>query len=195
MKLESSETMHNLMRAFAGESQARARYNMAAAKARSDGFFAVAKLFDLTAEQERAHGTVFYHHLKEVNYRIFDITASYPINVLDTTIEYVRAAQKNEAAEYETIYKSFAETARGEGFDNIANSFELVARIEQTHSTRFEKLTRDMSENTLYQKDSETLWTCTNCGHEFSGSGAPLVCPVCGRVRGYFLERSYFTIL
>ena len=187
--------MHNLMRAFAGESQARNRYNISSAKARSDGFFAVAKLFDLTAAQEQAHGTVFYHYLKDVNYRIFDITASYPINVLDTTLEYVRAAQKNEAAEHDTIYKSFAETAKNEGFDNIAVTFELIAKIEQIHSVRFEKLLRDMTENTLYQRQSETVWTCTNCGYEHSGSGAPLVCPVCGRPRGYFLERTYFTIL
>lgn len=195
MNFESSETKINLMRAFAGESQARNRYDISAEKARSDGYFAIAKLFHLTAKQEQAHATVFYNYLKKVNFSDFDICASYPVNVLDTTLEYVKAAQKNEEDEFEKIYSDFSKIAKEEGFIDIANSFEMIAKIEEIHSDRFLRLANEMTDDSLYVKETDTIWRCTNCGFEIHSKGAPLVCPVCSHTRGHFLEKDYFNIL
>ena len=117
MDLQSSQTKINLMRAFAGESMARNRYNMAASTAFSEGHHAIGRIFDFTAKQEQAHATVFYGFLKDVNDTNFDICAAYPVNVYDTTQKHLEAAVKNEYEEYESAYKSFGDTAKAEGFN------------------------------------------------------------------------------
>ncbi len=195
MPLENSVTMYNLMRAFAGESQARNRYNMASRDARNEGYEAIAKIFDATAYQEQAHATVFYGFLSEVNFKNFDITASYPVNVVKTTIEHLKHAVHNELDEYENVYKNFADIAKSEGFDNIAATFNMIAKIENIHAQRFKNLLDDFEDNKLYVKDGDQTWICTNCGHIHTGPSAPDVCPVCSEPRGYFLHKDYFTIL
>ena len=195
MNFENSETKINLMRAFAGESQARNRYNMASLTARNDGYYAIAKIFDLTAYQEQAHATVFYNNLKDVNFKNFDISASYPVNILNNTKEHLKYAVDNETDEYETIYKNFSQIAKNEGFDAIASAFDLIAKIENTHAQRFKCLINDFDDDTLYQNKNEEIWICTNCGHIHTGPAAPLICPACSKERGYFLNKMYFTII
>lgn len=195
MSFENSVTMYNLMRAFAGESQARNRYNMASDTARKEGHFAVGKIFDATAYQEQAHATVFYNNLAEVNFKNFDITASYPVNVVNTTLDHLKYAVHNELEEYETIYKNFADIAKSEGFDNISAAYTMIATIENTHAQRFKNLLDDMEDGSLYAKSSDTTWICTNCGHIHVGRSAPDVCPVCKMQRGYFINKEYLTIL
>ena len=195
MPLENSVTMYNLMRAFAGESQARNRYNMASRDARKEGYQAIARIFDATAYQEQAHATVFYEFLSEVNFKNFDITASYPVNVVKTTIEHLKYGVHNELDEYENVYKNFADIAKSEGFDNIAAAFTMIAKIENIHAQRFKNLLDDFEDNKLYVKDGDQTWICTNCGHIHTGPSAPDVCLVCNVQRGYFLHKDYFTIL
>ena len=188
MNFGSSETKVNLMRAFAGESMARNRYNMAASQAKKDGHYAIASLFDYTAKQEQAHASVFYKFLKEVNDSHFDISASYPVNVYDNTIDHLDAAVKNEYEEYETIYKTFGDIAKNEGFNEISNAFYLISTIERTHGDRFKLFADSLKNSDLYKIESDAIWICTNCGHIHSGSSAPIMCPVCSHPQGYFVN-------
>ncbi|MBQ7900487.1 MAG: rubrerythrin family protein [Clostridia bacterium] len=195
ISFENSVTMYNLMRAFAGESQARNRYNMASDIARNEGYWAVAKIFDATAYQEQAHATVFYDYLAEVNFKNFDITASYPVNVVKNTADHLKYAVHNELEEYENIYKNFSDIAKSEGYDNISTVFDMIAKIENIHAQRFKNLLDDFEDDKLYQKENDQIWICTNCGHIHTGPGAPHVCPVCTKPRGYFMNKEYITIL
>ncbi|MBE7030987.1 MAG: rubrerythrin family protein [Ruminococcaceae bacterium] len=190
MNLADSQTKINLMRAFAGESQARNRYNMAASKARKDGFYTIAEVFDYTAKQEQAHATVFYNHLKEVVDTNFTMDASYPVNIYDTTLDYLKAAQHNEYEEWQDAYKTFGDIAKEEGFTAISNSFYMIAGIEKVHGDRFGKFAEDLQNGTLYKKEEGTIWICTNCGYLHTGAEAPGLCPVCSHAQGYFLPYS-----
>lgn len=188
MNFLSSETKVNLMRAFAGESMARNRYNMAAKKATAEGHHVIASLFDYTAKQEQSHATVFYNHLKDAVDTNFDICASYPVNTYESTEKQLEAAVKNEYDEYENIYKSFGQTAKDEGFNAVANSFFMIAEIEKTHSERFKKFLDALTKKELYTSGEEKIWLCTKCGHIHRGPSAPNVCPVCLHPQGYFLS-------
>ncbi len=191
MNLASSNTRINLMRSFAGESMARNRYNLSASKAKSEGHYVIAALFDYTAKQEQAHATVFYNHLKELADTNFDIDAAYPINIYESTVKYLDAAVKNEYEEYETIYKTFGDTAKEEGFNAIANSFYLISNIERGHGDRFKIFADALKNSALYKSESDTIWVCTNCGHIHTGTSAPLSCPVCSHPQGYFVNDSF----
>jgi len=188
MDFKSSETKINLMRAFAGESMARNRYNMAASTAYNEGYHTIGCIFNYTAKQEQAHATVFYGFLKEVNDTNFDISAAYPVNVYSTTREHLNAAVNNEYEEYNSAYKSFAEIAKKEGFNEISNAFTMISEIEKIHAERFETFLKLLTDSKLYKSDSETLWVCTNCGHVHKGTSAPLACPVCSHAQGYFVN-------
>ena len=188
MDFKTSETKINLMRAFAGESMARNRYNMAASKAKSEGHHVISRIFDFTAKQEQAHATVFYDYLKEVNDTNFDITASYPVNVYTKTEDLLKASVHNEYEEYNSAYKTFCDIAKNEGFNEIANAFCMIAEIEKIHAERFENLLNLLNESKLYKCDTECIWICTNCGHIHNGPCAPSVCPVCSHAQGYFIK-------
>ncbi len=193
MNLANSETKINLMRAFAGESQARNRYNMAASVARKEGYNFVSKIFDFTACQEQAHATVFYGFLKEVNDTNFDITASYPVNCYDTTEKHIEAAIHNEFEEYNSAYKSFAEIAKNEGFNEIAGAFGMIAEIEKIHAERFEQISKMLKDGTIVKGDNSSIWVCTNCGYVHKGPSAPMSCPVCSHPQGYFADDCFKT--
>lgn len=188
MDFANSETKINLMRAFAGESQARNRYNMAAEQAKKENLIVVESLFNYVACQEQAHATVFYDHLKEVNDTHFDISASYPVNNYSSTVDYLKAAVHNEMEEYNDAYKNFAEIAKNEGFPVVASSFELIAKIEKSHADKFSAYLQRFENNSLFERTEQTAWQCTNCGHIHYGPAAPQVCPVCHHVQGYFLS-------
>lgn len=188
MDFASSETKINLMKAFAGESQARNRYNMAAEQAKKEELIIVESIFKCVACQEQAHATVFYDHLKEVNDTNFDITGSYPVNNYSSTVDHLKAAVHNEMEEYEDVYKHFAEIAQKEGFPVVASSFEMIAKIEKSHADKFNTLLQKLENKTLFDRGEQTMWVCTNCGHIHYGSSAPSVCPVCHHVQGYFIS-------
>ena len=188
MEFTKSETKLNLMRAFAGESQARNRYNMAAHQAKKDGLVIVQNLFDYIACQEQAHAKVFYDHLKEVNDENFTIDASYPVNVYNNTLDLLKAAVHNEMEEHDDIYKNFGDIAKQEGFPVIASSFEMIAKIEKIHADKFNAVAKHLEVNTLFERDGQIAWYCTNCGHIHYGPKAPQVCPVCHHAQGYFLS-------
>ena len=174
---QKSETRENLMRAFAGESQARNRYTFAARQARSQKLPVIEAVFAFTAEQERAHAKIFYDHLKPL--------AGTTIHVVG---DLLKAARHNEYEEHDLVYKSFSEIAQEEGFSAIAASFRNIAAIEKTHGDRFDRFARLLEEGRLFSSDTEETFLCLNCGHIYTGREAPSRCPVCQEEQGYFVR-------
>lgn len=185
--LKDSITKVNLMRAFAGESQARNRYTFGASQAKQDKLILIERMFLYTADQERAHAKVFFDHLKELSGGTIHIDGGYPVEVFDNILQTLRAAQHDEYQEYEEVYKNFANTAREEGFIAVANSFEQIAKIEKTHGDRFGDFAQKVESGTLFKSDKEDQWICLNCGHIHTGKEAPKSCPVCQHPQGYFI--------
>jgi rubrerythrin len=178
------------MRAFAGESQARSRYNIASSAAKKEGFHVVGAVFDYTADQERSHGKVFYQKLKDFAGDNINISGAYPVDLYDDTVKALRAAQHNELEEWGEVYKSFGETAREEGFSEVANVFERIARIEKTHADRFGRLADEIENGSIFRRDEEIPWMCTVCGNIHLGKEAPGICNVCEHPQGYFMPFS-----
>ena len=185
-----SKTKENLMRAFAGESQARNRYTIGAERAREEGMRTISDIFLYTADQERAHAGRFYDLLKELSGETIHIDGAYPIDQQDSIAGLLRAAQHNEHEEYADVYQSFGDTAKEEGFLEIASAFYQIAEIEHIHEERFGKLAQMLEENTYYASESVSVWMCTNCGYVHEGIQAPKVCPVCRHDQGYFIPYS-----
>ncbi len=185
--LKDSITKVNLMRAFAGESQARNRYTFGASQAKQDKLILIERMFLYTADQERAHAKVFFDHLKELSGGTIHIDGGYPVEVFDNILQTLRAAQHDEYQEYEEIYKNFANTAREEGFIAVANSFEQISQIEKTHGDRFGDFAQKIESGTLFKSDKEEQWICLNCGHIHTSKEAPKSCPVCQHPQGYFI--------
>lgn len=187
MELRGSKTYENLMRAFAGESQARNRYNIAASAAKKEGFQVIEAVFNYTADQERAHAKVFYQKLKESAGDTISICGGYPIDLYDNTVKALRAAQHNELEEWDKVYKGFGKEARDEGFTSIAYTFEAIAAIEKTHADRFGRIADELEGGNFFRKNEEIAWICTNCGHIHIGKEAPEVCSVCQHPQGFFM--------
>ncbi len=185
---KSSETRENLMKAFAGESQARNRYEFAASISKKQKLYVIGAVFKFTAKQEKEHAEIFYNHLKELNGENIDINAGYPVNVTESVIELLRAAQHNEYEEYDPIYKSFGDKAKEEGFAKVASSFYKIAEIEKVHGDRFEMFAKLLEENKLFVSDVECKWMCLNCGFIFEGTKVPEKCPTCDHDKGYFVR-------
>lgn len=189
MEFRESRTRENLMRAFAGESQARNRYTFAAHAARSAGLNWVERVFRLTADQEREHAELFIKHLAQCEGENIHIDTSYPVeNIAWTLDRLLRSAQHNEYEEAHSVYPSFAQIAREEGFPAVAATFEQIAAIEQSHGDRFGQLAQRAEEGRLFECDHEVPWLCLNCGHVHYGTQAPGVCPVCKHAQGYFVR-------
>ena len=184
-----SKTRENLMRAFAGESQARNRYTFAASAARKEKLEAVDRVFEFTADQERAHAKVFYDLLLPSAGQNIAIDGNYPIDLSDKTLDLLKAARHNEYEEFEHDYAAFAEIAHREGFDLIGGQFELIAQIEKTHGDRFGLLAELLEKGTLFGEDNhQEVWMCLNCGEIITASLAPQVCPVCRHGQGYYVR-------
>lgn len=184
---KSSETKENLMRAFAGESQARNRYTFAAELAHKQKLHMVECLFTFTANQEKAHAEIFYNHLKEMSGENIEITAAYPVNISQCIDDLLNSARHNEYEEATDIYTKFSEKAKEEGFPQIAYSFSEIAKIEQIHGDRFSKVAELMKSNQLYSSSVGDNYICLNCGYIFEGKEVPAVCPVCQVEQGYFV--------
>ena len=186
--LEKSETHRNLLRAFAGESQARNRYTFAAGQARKEGLQVIERAFLFTAEQERAHAKVFYGYLEPLCGKNISIGGSYPVDLYPGVLEQLRAAQHNEYQEWEHDYADFAKTAEEEGFSDIARTFRMIASIEQTHGDRFGRFADLLEKEQLFCSEAEVQWTCLNCGFVVTSTAAPASCPVCRHPQGYFVR-------
>lgn len=188
VEFKNSETKDNLMRAFAGESQARNRYTIAAGHAREQKQQAIAQIFIYTADQEKEHAEVFYHHLKELGGETIHVDGTYPVDISDDLAVLLRMAQHNEYEEHDDVYKRFGDKAREEGFLKVASSFYLIAEIEKYHGDRFGKFAEWLEQNKLHVSDIKTGWMCLNCGHIYEGTEVPEKCPVCAHDRGYFIR-------
>lgn len=187
MHLENSKTKENLMKAFAGESQARNRYTFAAEEARKQGMYAIANVFEFTAEQERAHAKRFYELLKDVAGETIEIFGGYPVDLQPTLEELLCAAKHNEYEEADDVYMAFAETAKEEGLLEASSAFYQIAKIEKVHGNRFSKLADMLKDGCYFQQPEGGEWMCLNCGHIHKGMLVPEVCPVCRREKGFFI--------
>ena len=190
-----SQTRENLMRAFAGESQARNRYTFAACQAQKEGLAAIAQVFRFTASQEQAHAKVFYDFLQELSGQTISVDGTYPVDLCPDTLGMLRAAQHNEYQEFENDYARFAQIARQEGFDLISRRFEMIRQIEKAHGDRFGLFADWLEKQKLFDNGTQTAWMCLNCGEIIYASMAPNQCPVCSHEQGYFirLELAPFT--
>lgn len=186
-----SETKVNLMRAFAGESQARNRYTFAASQAKEKGLQVVEQVFLFTAGQEKEHAEVYYNHLKELAGETVFIDGGYPVDLHDNVLDLLKAAKHNEYEEYEDAYPSFGDKAKEEGFPKIAASFYQIAKIEKVHGDRFQRLAELLEQGKLFVSDVETGWMCLNCGYIFTGTNVPEKCPVCDHDKGYFIRLEF----
>lgn len=188
MDFRNSETKVNLMRAFAGESQARNRYTIAAGAAREEKLYVVEAVFRFTADQEKEHAEVFYKHLSELAGENIEISGAYPIDIASDAATLLRMAQHNEYEEHDDVYMNFAKKAEEEGFSAIAYSFSKIADIEKIHGDRFGQFAEWLEQGKLFVADVETAWMCMECGHIYRGLQVPPVCPVCHSDRGYFVR-------
>jgi rubrerythrin len=181
--LKGSKTEQNLLKAFAGESQARNRYTFAASVARKEGYEQISALFLETAENEKEHAKVFWKHLEggEV-----EITAAFPAGVAGDTLENLRAAAEGEKMEWGTLYPDFAQTAREEGFDAVAESFEEVAEVEEWHERRYNVLAERLAQGQVFKRKEPIKWHCRNCGYVMEGTEPPELCPACQHAQAYY---------
>ena len=183
MELKGSKTEKNLLKAFAGESQARNRYTFFASIARKEGYEQIAGIFMETAGNEKEHAEVFFKYLEG---RDVEITASYPAGKIGTTEENLLAAAEGEKLEWGTLYPDFEKIAKEEGFHDVAESFEEIAEVEEEHEKRYRKLLENVKNGTVFKRDKEVAWHCLNCGYIHHGKEAPEECPACKHARAYY---------
>jgi len=181
--LKGSKTERNLLTAFAGESQARNRYTFFVSKARKEGFVQIADIFEETANQEREHAKRLFKFLEGGD---VEIQAAFPAGVIGSTAENLKAAAGGEHYEWETMYPEFAETAREEGFDDIAKVFESIAVAEKQHEKRYLDLLANVEAGTVFKKPKKVVWRCRNCGYLHEGTEAPDTCPACAHPQAHF---------
>ncbi len=181
--LKGSRTEQNLLKAFAGESQARNRYTYFASVAKKEGYVQISQIFEETANQEKEHAKRFFKFLEggEV-----EITAAYPAGVIGKTDTNLMAAAAGEKYEWSKMYPGFAKTAREEGFDAIAAVFDAVCVAEKQHEKRYNKLLKNVKEGKVFKKDKAVTWRCLNCGYVVKGTDAPKACPACAHPQEYF---------
>jgi rubrerythrin len=181
--LKGSKTEHNLLAAFAGESQARNRYTVAAGIAKKEGYEQIRGIFLETAENELEHAKLFYRHLQGGE---ATITAGYPAGVPGGTLEQLKSAAAGEKMEWTTLYTGFGDDAQDEGFKDVAMTFRQVAEVEQYHERRYNKLIEAVSSGTVFKKPAKALWKCRNCGRVIEAGEAPAKCPTCQHSQAYF---------
>jgi len=181
--IKGTETEKNLLKAFAGESQARNRYTYFASAARKEGFVQIADIFEETANQEKEHAKRFFSFLEG---GITEITASFPAGIVGTTAENLKAAAAGENEEWTDLYPSFAEKAREEGFPSVAVLFQNVSVAEKQHEKRYLGLMKNIIDGTVFRKDKKVVWRCRNCGFIHEGEEALKTCPACAHPQAHF---------
>lgn len=175
-KLEGSKTYENLKTAFSGEAQAHTKYQYYASKAKKEGYNIIASIFEETSGNEKEHAKLWF---KALHGDDIPVTKQ---NLLD--------AIKGENYEYQEMYKEFAEVAKAEGFNDIANLFKMVGHVESDHSKRYSELLNSLENGKLFKADEPVLWICTNCGHLHVGKEPPVSCPVCKHPQAYFVREN-----
>ncbi len=183
MDIKGSKTETNLMAAFAGESQARNRYDYYANVAKKEGYRQISEIFTETANQEREHAKRLF---KFMGGGTAEITGSFPAGVIGDTLENLKAAAGGEHHEWTEMYPSFAEIARGEGFDKIAEVFDAIATAEKQHEKRYLDIARNIEAGTVFKRGETVIWRCMNCGYLHEGTEAPAVCPACAHPQAHF---------
>ncbi|WP_042273934.1 rubrerythrin [[Clostridium] dakarense] len=187
MTLKGTKTAENLMKSFAGETQARTRYTYYSSIAKKEGYVQISNIFMETAEQEKEHAKRFYKFLKEdFKDEPIEINASYPVSFHQETAKNLKAAADGEHEEWEVDYPNFAKIAKEEGFPEISAAFEKIGEVEKRHERRYRKLLENIENNTVFKKDETVLWKCNNCGYIHEGKEAPKACPACIHPQGYF---------
>jgi len=184
--IKGTQTEQNLLKAFAGESQARNRYNIFASVARKEGYEQIAEIFEETAEQERVHAKRFFKFLEG---GMIEITATFPAGKTGTTKENLKNAAEGENEEWIIHYPQFAETAKQEGFPEIAAAFNMIARAEAEHERRYMRLLQNISEDKVFLKEGKVWWKCMKCGYVYESEKAPEMCPACLHPKAFFKVR------
>jgi rubrerythrin len=181
--IKGTRTERNLLKAFAGESQARNRYTYFASVAKKEGLVQISNLFMETAENEKEHAKVFFKYLEggEV-----EVTASYPAGEIQATRANLEAAAAGENTEWTKLYADFAKVAHDEGLEEIARSFEQISKVEKFHEARYRKLIDNLTNNEVFKKKGSVKWHCINCGYVFEGNQPPKECPSCKHPEAFF---------
>lgn len=180
---KGSRTEQNLLKAFAGESQARNRYTYFASAARKEGYEQIAAIFEETAENEKEHAKIFFKFLKGGD---AEITAIYPAGRIGTTAENLLAAADGEKLEWGTLYPEFHKIAAEEGFKDIADAFKQIGEVEEKHEDRYRKLLENVKHSKVFKRDTAIKWHCRNCGYVHEGKEAPKVCPACKHPQSFY---------
>jgi rubrerythrin len=182
-EMKGSETEKNLLKSFAGESQARNRYTFFASAAKKEGFEQIAAIFLETADNEKEHAKVFFKYLEGGD---LEITAAYPAGKIGTTAENLLAAAEGEHMEWGTLYPDFGTTAAAEGFADVADSYKHIAEVERWHEDRYRKLLDNVATDAVFKRAEPKLWHCRNCGYISEGPEAPDVCPACKHPKAFY---------
>jgi rubrerythrin len=187
-KLKGTKTEQNLLKAFAGESQARNRYTYFASVAKKEGYEQISGIFQETADNEKEHAEIFFKHLKHSEGKPVEITSMYPAGMIGTTAQNLLAAAEGEKEEHTVLYPEFAKVALEEGFKDIAESFTEIAEVEEKHEKRYRKLLDNVENKKVFKKPGqpEIKWKCRNCGYVHTGENAPDECPACKHPQSYY---------
>ena len=180
--LKGTRTEQNLLKAFAGESQAKNRYEFFAKQAKKEGFEQISAIFLQTAKEEQAHAKRFFSFLEG---GVVEITASYPAGIVGTTAENLKAAAEVENVEWTDVYPTFAEIAKEEGFPKVAAAFKMIAKVEAEHENRYLRLLQNVSEDKVFMKDGKVWWKCMVCGYVYESAKALENCPACLHPQSY----------
>ena len=181
--VKGTQTEKNLLKAFAGESQARNRYTFFAKQAAKEGYEQIGALFLETAENEGEHAKIFFRHLEG---GLVEITATYPAGTIGTTAENLTAAADGENEEWTDLYPAFADVAESEGLKEVATSFRQIAKVEARHEARYRKLLDNVERGQVFEKPEPVSWVCRKCGYVHQGPKAPAVCPACKHPQAYY---------
>jgi rubrerythrin len=181
--LKGTRTEQNLLKAFAGESQARNRYTFFASQARKEGLVQIAEIFAETAEQEIEHAKRFFSFLEGGD---LEITAAFPAGKVGTSLENLAAAAAGEEHEWQSLYPEFARVAREEGFVAVAAAFEAIIVAEKQHGKRYRTLADNLQSGKVFKRNGKVVWRCRKCGYLHEGEDAPKTCPACLHPQAYF---------
>ncbi|MBU1014105.1 MAG: rubrerythrin family protein [Bacteroidetes bacterium] len=181
--IKGTKTEQNLLKAFAGESQARMRYDYFAKQARKEGLEQIASLFEETSFNEKAHAKRFFRFLEG---GMVEITASYPAGIIGSTLENLKASADGENEEWTELYPEFAKIAEEEGFKEVATAFKMIAKVEKAHEERYRKLYKNLEEGRVFEREDVYVWKCRVCGYLHEGKKALKNCPACLHPQSYF---------
>jgi rubrerythrin len=184
--LKGTKTEQNLLKSFAGESQARNRYEFFASVAKKEGYEQIAAIFMETSMQEKEHAKRFFKFLEG---GMTEIVASYPAGIIGTTKENLKAAAEGEHEEWTELYPHFSEVAKEEGFPEVAVAFKMIAKVEAEHERRYLKLLQNVSEDKVFMKNGKVWWKCLNCGYVYESEKALENCPACLHPKSYMQVR------